>query len=81
MADEPLGTIPDGQEATGFYEIEDGVPVFETRDPYLMKDGHSLQPPLPVKLVTGPIFIDSMGNAQSASPIKRMAAPSVNKST
>lgn len=51
MPKEPLGItfiIPDGQEATGLYEVEGGIEVFETDTPYLLSDGVSLQPPLPV---------------------------------
>jgi len=69
MPNEPLGItfiVPDGQEATGVYEADGGAEVFETDSPYLLSDGVTLQPPLPVKVVTGPTFTDSMGNAQTA---------------
>lgn len=69
---QPLGitfTVPPGQEATGVYESEDGIEVFETDDPYLLSDGQSLTPPLPVKIVDGPTFLDSMGRLQSAIPV------------
>lgn len=69
MPKEPLGItfiVPDGQEATGVYEADGGAEVFETDSPYLLSDGVTLQPPLPVKVVTGPTFTDSMGNAQTA---------------
>lgn len=66
MPKEPLGItfiIPTGQEATGLYEVEGGIEVFETDTPYLLSDGVSLQPPLPVFDAGGAIFTDSMGNA------------------
>ena len=69
MPNEPLGItfiVPDGQEAIGVYEADGGAEVFETDSPYLLSDGVTLQPPLPVKVVTGPTFTDSMGNAQTA---------------
>lgn len=69
MPKQPLGVtfnVPAGQEATGVYEAESGVEVFETDAPYLLSDGVSLQPPLPVVLADGPTFIDSMGNVQAA---------------
>lgn len=77
---QPLGItfiVPDGQEATGVYEDENGIAVFETDEPYLLDDGKSLQPPLPVKIVSGPIFTDSMGNAQSALAIMGLIIPPV----
>lgn len=58
--------IPDGQEAMGVYEDENGIAVFETNAPYLLSDGVSRQPPLPVKIVEGVTFTDSMGNVQAA---------------
>lgn len=69
---QPLGitfTVPPGQEATGVYESEDGIEVFEIDDPYLLSDGQSLASPLPVKIVDGPTFLDSMGRLQSAIPV------------
>lgn len=69
MPKQPLGVtfnVPAGQEATGVYEAESGIEAFETDAPYLLSDSASLQPPLPVALVEGPTFIDSMGNVQAA---------------
>lgn len=77
-AKQPLGvtfTVPDGQEATGVYEAESGTVVFETDAPYMLEDEKSLQPPLPVKIVSGPIFTDSMGNAQTALAVSGLAPP------
>lgn len=65
----PLGvtfTVPPGHEATGVYEDPDGVEVFESDTPYLLSDGVSLQPLLPVFDDGGAIFTDSMGNTQRA---------------
>lgn len=78
MPKQPLGitfTVPDGQEATGVYEATGGVEVFQTDGPYTLSDGASLQPPLPVKIVSEPIFTDSMGNAQSALAVSGLAPP------
>lgn len=75
---QPLGitfTVPDGQEATGVYEAENGTVVFETDAPYLLEDGRSLQSPLPVKIVSGPTFTDSMGSAQSALAVSGLVPP------
>lgn len=69
MPKEPLGitfVVPAGQEATGVYEDPDGVDVFETDTPYLLSDGVTLMSSLPVFDAGGPVFIDSMGNAQWA---------------
>lgn len=69
MPKQPLGVtfnVPAGQEATGVYEAESGIEAFETDAPYLLSDGVSLQPPLPVVLAGGPSFIDGMGNVQAA---------------
>jgi len=67
--------VPDGQDATGVYEDENGVAVFETDEPYLLDDGVSLQPPLPVKVVSWSIFTDSMGNAQASLAVTGLAPP------
>lgn len=75
---QPLGVtfiVPNGQEATGVYEDENGVAVFETDEPYLLDDDVSLQHPLPVKVVSVPIFTDSMGNAQKALDVTGLAPP------
>lgn len=75
---QPLGVtfiIPDGQEATGVYEDENGIAVFETDEPYLLDDDVSLQHPLPVKVVSDPIFTDSMGNAQKALAVTGLIPP------
>lgn len=51
MAKQPLGVtliVPPGQAATPVYLDLDGVETFATDDPYLMEDGRSLMPPLPV---------------------------------
>lgn len=61
--------VPPGQEATGVYEDPEGVQVFETDTPYVLSDGKSLSDPLPVKFVPGPVFTDSLGNAQAALPV------------
>ena len=69
MPKQPLGvtfTVPAGQEATGVYEAGGGVDVFEADDPYILEDGQTLMPPLPVFDAGGPVFTDSMGNTQAA---------------
>jgi hypothetical protein len=69
MPKEPLGitfVVPDGQEATGVYEVEGGIEIFETDTPYLLSDGITLMPPLPVFDAGGAVFTDSMGNVQRA---------------
>ncbi len=50
----PIGItyiVPDGQEAVGVYDDPSGIEVFETDSPYTLRDGVSLQVPLPVKIV------------------------------
>lgn len=72
MSKEPLGvtfTVPDGQEATGVYEADGGADVFITDAPYLLSDGVSRQPPLPVKIVDGPTWISVNGSLQKAMPV------------
>lgn len=67
MPKEPLGvtfTVPDGQEATGVYEADGGADVFIADAPYLLSDGVSRQPPLPVKIVDGPTWISVNGSLQ-----------------
>lgn len=76
MAKPPLGvtlTVPDGQEATGFYNDPDGVEAFITDEPYLVDDG--LQSPLPVFDAGGPVFQDSMGNAQASIALNGIDPP------
>lgn len=78
MPKEPLGitfVAPAGQDATGVYEVEGGVEVFETDTPYLLSDGVSLMPPLPIFDAGGPVFIDSMGNVQRALGVKEFVSP------
>lgn len=62
--------------ATGVYEDPSGIEVFETNEPYLLEDGVSLQPPLPVFDAGGPVFQDSMGNAQRALAVRGLTPPS-----
>lgn len=78
MNKEPLGitfTIPDGQEATGVYEDAAGIEVFVSDDPYLTSDAKGLQAPLPVKVVAGATFTDSMGNVQTALAVTGLPEP------
>lgn len=78
MAKQSLGVtlnVPNGQEATGVYEDASGVDVFVTDDPYLTDDGRGLQSPLPVKVVEGATFADSMGNAQTALAVSGLPEP------
>lgn len=78
---QPLGItliVPPGQEATGVYEAVGGVEVFSTDTPYTLTDGKSLSPPLPIKIVTGETFTDSMGNAQTALAVSGLTSPPTN---
>lgn len=78
MAQERVGItfiVPAGQEATGVYEDAAGVDVFETDVPYLLSDGKSLAAPIPVKVVEGATFTDSMGNAQTAIAVSGLPEP------
>lgn len=78
MAKQSLGVTlnaPDGQDATGVYEDEAGVEVLVTDDPYLTDDGRGLQAPLPVKVVEGATFTDSLGNAQAAFAVSGLPEP------
>lgn len=66
---EPIGItldVPNDADPTGVYEDASGAEVFETDAPYLLSDGTSLMPPLPVIVSDGPVFIDKRGNAQAA---------------
>lgn len=70
MAREPIGIeIIEDEAAVGAYEVEDGLEAFEADGPYLMADGKSLQAPVPVQIVDGPVYADAMGNACAAIPI------------
>lgn len=53
-------------DVLGVYESPNGVEVFETDAPYLLSDGDSLMSPIPVIVVDGPVYTDTMGNTQSA---------------
>lgn len=78
MPKQPLGVtfdVPAGQEATGVYEAESGVEIFETGAPYLLSDGVSLAAPLPVHFVDGPVFFDSLGKPQAAIPVRGATPP------
>lgn len=69
---QPLGitfVVPGDCDATGVYQSDGGVDVFETDAPYLLNDGTSLTRPIPVVLVDGPVFSDTLGHAQSALAI------------
>lgn len=75
---QPLGVtfdIPDGQDATGVYEDVDGVEVFNTDSPYILKDGKSLQSPLTVIVVGGPRFLDKAGSVQNSLPVYGISPP------
>lgn len=54
-----------GQQSTGVYEATDGIPVFISDEPYLSAN-LSLQPPLPIFVVSGGSFSDAMGSDQSS---------------
>lgn len=54
------------RDYTGVYETEGGITVHVTDNPYLLEDGKSLQPPLLVFDAGGPVYMDTMGNAQAA---------------
>lgn len=72
MAKEPIGItfiVPDNEDPIGVYESDGGIEVFETDEPYLLSDGKSLVDPMPVRMVDGPIYQDTLGNAQSALAI------------
>lgn len=57
--------VPPGKEATGVYQDESGIDIFETDSPYHI--GSALQAPLPVKEAeNGDVFFDSMGNSHKA---------------
>lgn len=78
MPKQPLGItydVPAGQEATGVYEVEGGIEVFETDTPYLLSDGKSLVRPLPVFDAGGAVYVDSMGNAQRAIAVSGLPEP------
>lgn len=68
-------TVPAGQEAIGVYDAAGGVPVSIEDDPYLLSDGRSLVSPLPVKVVEGAVYTDSLGNAQTALAVTGLPEP------
>lgn len=61
--------VPSNKDAVGVYKSDAGVEAFETDVPYVLSDEKSLADPLPVKLVDGPVFADTLGNAQTALAI------------
>lgn len=76
MSKQPLGItlLPsESKDATGVYESVDGIEVFYASSPYLLNDGKSLAPPIPVFDAGGPVFTDSMGNMQASLAINAVA--------
>lgn len=75
---EPVGVtfeaVP-GQSSVGVYEVDDGVPVFVTDDPYLLSDGKTRVAPVPVFDAEGPTYTDGMGNVQAAIPVTGLPEP------
>lgn len=70
MAKEPLGiVVVEDASAVGVYEAVAGLEAFEVDGPYLMADGISLQAPVPVQIVDGPVYADALGNACYAIPV------------
>lgn len=70
MAKEPLGIIVvEDASAVGVYEAVAGLEAFEADGAYLMADDISLQEPVPVQIVDGPVYLDALGNARDAIPI------------
>lgn len=74
MNKQPLG-ITVGTGGAGVYQDENGIDTFESDAPYLLSDSKSLVAPLPVHVVDGPVFIDSMGNVQKAIPVRGVTPP------
>lgn len=70
MAKEPLGiVVVEDANAVGVYEAVAGLDAFEADGAYLMADGISLQEPVPVQIVDGPVYADALGNACDAIPV------------
>lgn len=70
MAQEPWGiAIVEDEGAVGVYASETGIELFEVETPYLMTDDVSLQAPIEVRVVDGPVYLDAMGNACDAIPV------------
>jgi hypothetical protein len=70
-----ITTNHQARDATGVYESPGGVEVFETDAPYLLSDGASLMPPLPVIVIDGPVYADTLGNAQTAIAVTGLGPP------
>lgn len=70
MAKESLGiVVVEDASAVGAYEAASGLEAFEADGPYLMADDISLQEPVPVQIVDGPVYVDALGNACDAIPV------------
>ena len=67
--------ITDDPGALGIYQDDNGIAVDYVTGPYLA--GNGLQSPIPVFVADGPIFADSMGNAQSSLAVT--ALPGVDE--
>lgn len=77
---QPIGitfVVPSDQDAIGVYDSPSGVDCFETDAPYLLEDGASLVSPLPAIRVDGSVYLDSLGNAQSALAVNFGDSPVV----
>lgn len=69
-----------GQQSTGVYEAEGGIPVVITDVPYLAGD-LSLHQPMPVFDAGGTVFLDDSGKAQAALPVSGLGDTPVQNLT
>lgn len=75
MAD-PIGitlNLVEVQDSVAVYQADTGLEVFSADAPYLLSDGVSLQAPMPVFDAGASVYIDSMGNAQSALAVNGLS--------
>ena len=61
--------VPDGQEPIPVYEVDGGIEVFVTDEPYILSDGLCLESPIPVVDAGGPTWGASDGSLQDAWPV------------
>lgn len=76
---EPIGVtlnLVDGQDSVAVYQDDTGLDVFSADAPYLLSDGVSLQAPMPIFDAGASVYIDSMGNAQSALGVNGLSPES-----
>lgn len=75
---EPIGItlIPvEGQQSVPVYQDDKGIETFPSDSPYFLKDGKSLEAPMPILDAGGPVWLDASGNAVSSLPVSYIERP------